>query len=56
MVPAKIEEMRMLFGVKYGDQEFFHGEDRIWVDFELVHAVYHQDSLDVSIGNIWVLK
>ena len=42
------EEMRMI-GFKYHDQNFFHGEDDFWVDFELIHAAYRRDALDVSI-------
>jgi hypothetical protein len=32
-------EMKM-FGVKYRDHDFVHGEDDFWVDFELVHQIY----------------
>jgi hypothetical protein len=44
-----------MFGVKYCDQDFFRGEDDFWVDFEMVHAVFRRDALDISILTIWVL-
>ena len=46
--------MRM-FGVKYRDHDFYRGEDDFWVYFEDLHAIYHQQALDVSIITIWVL-
>jgi len=49
-------DLRMtLFGVKYRDQDFFHGQSDFWVDFELVHAIYPRDTLDLSILTIWVM-
>ena len=38
-----------MFGVNYHNHDFFHGEDDFWVDFELIHAAYRRDALDVSI-------
>ena len=34
------KEMNM-FGLKYRDQDFFRREDDFWVDFELLHHIYH---------------
>ena len=48
------DEMDM-FGVKYRDYDFYHGEDDFWVYFELLHHIYHRQALDVSIITIWVL-
>jgi len=48
------DEMHM-FGVKYRDHDFFHGEDDFWVDFELLHHIYRRQALDVSIITIFVL-
>ena len=45
------EEMKM-FGVKYRDQDFFRGKDHFCMDFELMHEIYRQDALDISILNI----
>ena len=42
-----------MFGVKYHDQDFFHGEDDFWVDFELLHHIYYRQALDVSIITIF---
>ena len=33
-------EMKM-FGVKYREHDFFRREDDFWVDFELLHHIYH---------------
>jgi hypothetical protein len=44
-----------MFGVKYCDQDFYHGEDDFWADFKMVHVVYRRDALDVCFLTIWVL-
>ena len=44
-----------MFGIKYRDHDFFRGDDDFWVDFELLHHIYHRQALDVSIITIWVL-
>ena len=48
------KEIKM-FGVKYRDQDFFCGEDNFRVDFEVVHAIYRRQAIDVSILTIWIL-
>jgi len=48
------DEMKM-FGVKFCDNDFFHGEDDFWVYFENLHHIYHRQALDASIITIWVL-
>ena len=48
------DEMNM-FGVKYHNHDFFCGEDDFWVNFELLHHIYHQQALDISIITNWVL-
>ena len=48
------DEMKM-FGVKYRDHDFFHGEDDFWVYFDNLYYIYHRQALDASIITIWVL-
>jgi len=48
------DEMDM-FGVKYRDHDCYRGEDDFWVYFELLHHIYQQQALDVSIITIGVL-
>jgi hypothetical protein len=51
-----LKEETHMFGVKYRDHDFFsREEDDFWVDIELMHAIYHQGALDISIIAIWVL-
>ena len=38
-----------MFGVHYKDEHFFHGDDIIWIDFEEIFQLYHQDAVDVSL-------
>jgi len=50
------KEDTQMFGVKYHDHDFFSGgEDDFWVDFELMHAIYRRDALNISLITIWVL-
>ena len=48
------DEMKM-FGVKYRDHNFFHGEDDFWMYFDNIYHIYHRQALDASIITIWVL-
>ena len=53
-----IKEMRecnFMEGAKIGDEDFFHGEAIIWIDWEEVYQLYHQDQLDISIVSLWLL-
>jgi len=44
-----------MFGVNYRDHDLHSGgEDDFWVGFELVHAIYRRDALDISIIAIWI--
>ena len=40
MYLQKSKEEIYMFGIKYRDQDLFHGDDDFWVEFEHVHAVY----------------
>jgi hypothetical protein len=42
---SKGEYKNIMFGVKYRDHNFFTREDDFWVNFEDVHAIYHQNAL-----------
>ena len=44
-----------MFGVKYRDHDFFHGEEDFWVYFKNLYHIYHRQALDASIIIIWVL-
>jgi hypothetical protein len=52
---SKEKDSKQMFGVKYHDHDFFTGEDDFWVNFEDVHAIYHRDSLDISLITIGIL-
>jgi hypothetical protein len=43
------------FGVKYRHHDFFHGDDDFLIEFEDVHAIYHQDALDISLVSCWIM-
>ena len=40
-----------MFGVKYRDHDFFHGED-FWVYFKNLYHIYHRQALDPTIITI----
>ena len=42
-------------GAKFTDEDFFRGEGIIWLNWEEVYQLYHQDALDISIIGLWVL-
>ena len=42
-------------GAKIKDDDFFRGEAIIWINWEEVYQLYHQDALDVSMVGLWVL-
>ena len=48
------DEMKM-FGDKYHDHDFFHGEDDFWVYFDNLYHIYHRQAIDASIITIWVM-
>jgi hypothetical protein len=52
---SKENNLNQMFGVKYCNHDFFTGEDDFYVNFEDVHAIYCQDSLDISLITIWIL-
>ena len=50
-----MRECNFMQGAKIGDEDFFRGEAIIWIDWEEVYQLYHQDSLDISIITLWLL-
>ena len=44
-----------MLGVKFSDDDFFRGEGIIWIEWEEVYQLYHQDALDISIISLWLL-
>jgi hypothetical protein len=37
-----------MLGARIKDEDYFHGEDVIWLYFEELYQLYHQDALDIS--------
>ena len=42
-------------GVKIRNEDFSHGEDMIWLNFDKLYQLYHQDALDISLISLWLL-
>jgi hypothetical protein len=38
----------IMLGVWIKDEDYFHDEDVIWLNFEELYQLYHQDALDIS--------
>ena len=52
---ASIREGITAFSVKYRDEDFHHGDDTFWVEFDQLYQLYHKEALDVSILRLFVL-
>jgi len=50
-----MRDCNFMQGAKIGDEDFFRGEAIIWIDWEEVYQLYHQDALDISIVTLWLL-
>jgi len=37
------------------DEDFFNGEDTIWLEFKDIYEIYQRDALDMSLIQTWVL-
>jgi len=46
---------RKMFGCRVKDEDFFNGEETIWLEFRDIHEIYQRDALDISLIQIWVL-
>ena len=44
-----------MHGAKFRDDDFLHGESVIWLNWEEVYQLYHQDALDISLVSLWLL-
>jgi hypothetical protein len=44
-----------MMGVRVKDEDYFHGENMIWLHFEESYQLYHQDALDISFISTWLL-
>ena len=42
-------------GAKIKDDDFFRGEAIIWINWEEIYQLFHQDALDISMVILWVL-
>ena len=52
---ASAREGITAFSVMYRDEDFHHGNDTFWVEFDQLYQLYHKDALDVSILRLFVL-
>ena len=50
-----MRDCNFMKGTKIGDEDFFCGEAIIWIDWEEVYQLYHQNALDISIVALWLL-
>jgi len=50
-----MSDCNFMQGAKITDEDFFCGEAIIWIDWEEIYQLYHQDSLDISIVTLWLL-
>ena len=50
-----MSDCNFMQGAKITDEDFFRGEAIIWIDWEEIYQLYHQDFLDISIVTLWLL-
>nr|TKV99979.1 hypothetical protein SEVIR_8G079500v2 [Setaria viridis] len=46
---------RIRFAAQVQDRDYFQRPDDIWIEFESLWYLYHQDTLDKSLISAWVL-
>ena len=42
-------------GAKIKDDDFLWGEAIIWINWEEIYQLFHQEALDISMVGLWVL-
>ena len=42
-------------GAKIKDDDFLRGEAIIWINWEEIYQLFHQEALDISMVGLWVL-
>ena len=42
-------------GAKIKDDDFLSGEAIIWINWEEIYQLFHQEDLDISMVGLWVL-
>ena len=42
-------------GTKIKDDDFLRGEAIIWINWEEIYQLFHQEALDISMVALWVL-
>ena len=42
-------------GAKIKDDDFLRGEAIIWINWEEIYQLFHQEDLDISMVGLWVL-
>ena len=48
-------DLQFMQGAKFKDDDFLCEEGIIWINWEEVYQLYHQDALDISMIGLWVL-
>jgi len=48
-------DLQFMQGAKFKDDDFLREEGIIWINWEEVYQLYHQDQLDISIISFWLL-
>ena len=50
-----ISECNFMQGAKIKDDDFLQGEAIIWINWEEVYQLFHQEDLDISMVSLWIL-
>ena len=50
-----MSNLNFMQGAKFTDDDFLRGEGMIWLNWEEIYQLYHQDTLDISIVSLWLL-
>ena len=66
MLPTRMRELHawylkasatkdVMFCARVQDRHFHRGMDDIWIEFENLYDLYHQDALDKSLLNVFCM-
>jgi hypothetical protein len=48
-------EGNIIFAARIQDRHFYQGIDDVWIEFETLWDLYHQDALDKSLLSVFAL-
>ena len=54
VLPTQMYKLHQHYG-KIKDDDFLRGEAILWINWEEIYQLFHQEALDISMVGLWVL-